>query len=376
MVNKAPVSRKSKAIESKPIETKRVKKSKTTVEDTLPLTEASETITNGGTSKELPPDNTLEPERPSNTAMPEDYSLLDEPKNLDSEGKVAKLCTYNVASLKAASQKGLLEYVKAENPEILCLQETKLQKAPEEDQYFSKSQFPFQAWWCSTAKKGYSGTAILSKFTPVSQFFGFKNAPELDSEGRVITVEFSDFYLVNAYVPNAGDKLVRLEYRLNWDKTMKDHLISLESTGKPVIYTGDLNVAHHPIDLANPKQNLKTAGFTQEERDSFSDQLKGDNSGKYSRIDVDRHFHPEEPKRYTFYSYRSGARSKGTGWRLDYFVVSESMLNRMVASDIRFSCYGASDHVPSVLWFKTEATVAALEDTPKKDLTFFFKSKK
>lgn len=199
------------------------------------------------------------PVRASNTTMPTDYSHLETPdavKEHTGPESIVKLCTYNVASIKSASKKGLLEYIQAEEPTLVCLQETKLQVAPS-DEYFTREQYPHQFWWCSTAKKGYSGTAVLSKLEPVSHFYGFKKHPQLDDEGRVITVEFADFILVTAYVPNAGDKLVRLSYRLEWDNVMTEHLNSLEETGKPVVYTGDLNVAHHPIDLSRPKDNLR-----------------------------------------------------------------------------------------------------------------------
>ncbi|KAJ9066593.1 hypothetical protein DSO57_1008232 [Entomophthora muscae] len=322
------------------------------------------------------------PVRATNITMPTDYSHLETPeavKEYSGPESVVKLCTYNVASVKSASKKGLLEYIKAEEPTLVCLQETKLQVAPNEE-YFTREQYPHQFWWCSTAKKGYSGTAVLSKLEPVSHFYGFKKQPQLDNEGRVITVEFADFFLVTAYVPNAGEKLVRLSYRLEWDVAMTDHLNSLEETGKPVIYTGDLNVAHHPIDLSRPKDNLKSAGFTIEERNSFTQQLAGGPNSRFPRVDVDRHFHPDEACRYTYHSYRSGARSKNIGWRLDYFVASRSFMPSILGTAIRFTCYGASDHLPSILWFKSKsplATTTSKAATPKRgqsSITSFFKS--
>ncbi|KAI9295388.1 hypothetical protein K502DRAFT_315811 [Neoconidiobolus thromboides FSU 785] len=305
-------------------------------------------------------------DRPTSLEMPKDYSILSTPeivKNYVSskDEKMIKLITYNVASLNAALKKGLKEYLNYENADFVCLQETKINERP-------LNLFPeynYQYWWPCQSKKGYSGTAILSKYPPIHSQYGF-NKNGLDLEGRVITLEFEPFFLVTCYVPNAGEKLKNLDKRMKFDELMKEHLLTLEQKGKSVIYTGDLNVAHQVIDLANPKTNLQSAGFSIQERESFTQQL---NEKNYPRIDVDRYFYPNERCRYTFYGYRSGARSKGNGWRLDYFIVSANFIPNVLASDVRFDCYGASDHLPVVMWFKVKNMKVELinKETSKED---------
>ncbi|KXN74098.1 hypothetical protein CONCODRAFT_76979 [Conidiobolus coronatus NRRL 28638] len=280
------------------------------------------------------------PTKHRNAKMPETYEF----KGLDNDEQI-KLVTYNVASLNASLKKGFKEYVLAENPTIISIQETKLQQPMRE--LFDKDVFPHTYWSCSGPdKKGYSGTAVLSKIKPLSVKYGL-GTPNMDTEGRVITLEFEKFYLVSVYSPNAGDKLVRLGYKEKWDKIMLEHLNELESK-KSVIYTGDLNVAHNPIDVAKPKEyENKVAGFTKEERLGFSNILSDE---KFKRVDVFRHFNPSETDCYTFFSWRGGCRAKGIGWRLDYYVVSESLVEKVKDIQIRRDCYGASDHLPLVMW--------------------------
>ncbi|ORX71998.1 hypothetical protein DL89DRAFT_265681 [Linderina pennispora] len=244
---------------------------------------------------------------PTNKTMPTDYSFIE-----PAPAGTLKLVSYNVNSLNAACKKGWKEYLKAEDPDVICLQETKMNQAPAF--LVSKTTYPFQYWHCSKTKKGYAGTA------------GPKGT---DNEGRVINVEFADFYL----------KLVRLDRRMKWDKYMDEHLAELEKT-KPVVYAGDLNVAHHPVDLARPDTNKRSAGFTVEEREGFTKILESAGRG------------------YTYFGYRAGARDRGVGWRLDYFVVSGALMDRVVDVVVRNQCYGASDHVPLVMYLKKGAEEA------------------
>ncbi|KAJ2796048.1 hypothetical protein H4R20_005669 [Coemansia guatemalensis] len=278
---------------------------------------------------------------PTNKTMPTDYSFL-----APSPNDCHKIVTYNVNSLSAACKKGFKEYVAAEDPDVLCLQETKANQPMAF--LMSKARYPHQLWHCSKAKKGYSGTAVFSKLKPLAVKYGFSADP-MDDEGRLITVEFDTFHLVACYVPNAGEKLVRLDRRLRWDKCMRAHLAALEET-KPVIYTGDLNVAHCAVDLARPDSNKRSAGFTVEERDSFTATLAGTS---YPRTDMFRHLHPAaRADAYTYFGYRGNCREKGIGWRLDYFVVSQPLMPRVADVLVRNQCYGASDHVPLVLFLR------------------------
>ncbi|KAJ2746607.1 hypothetical protein GGI20_001187 [Coemansia sp. BCRC 34301] len=255
-----------------------------------------------------------------------------------------KVVSYNVNSLNAACKKGFKEYLNAENPDVICLQETKANQPM--SFLVSKKTYPFQYWHCSKTKKGYAGTAVFSKIKPTGVKYGLGSSG-LDTEGRVISLEFGTFHFVACYVPNAGEKLVRLERRIEWDVRMSEYLTSLEAT-KPVIYAGDLNVAHHEVDLARPDSNRRSAGFTVEERDGFTALLNG---GKRPRIDAFRKLYPDAlAEGYTYFGYRSNCRERNIGWRLDYFVVSESLMQRVTDVFVRNECYGASDHLPIVLY--------------------------
>ncbi|KAJ3065287.1 hypothetical protein HK102_007938, partial [Quaeritorhiza haematococci] len=202
-------------------------------------------------------------------------------------------------------------------------------------------------WSHSEAKKGYSGVAVFSKTKPLKDTYGI-GISEFDDEGRTITLEYEDFFLIACYIPNAGSKLERLDYKVRYNAAMEAYIRGLEKK-KPIIWTGDLNVAHKEIDLARPKTNQKSAGFTPEERADFERIL---NKNSPPLIDTWRHLHPDQPNGYTYYSYRFQCRVKGIGWRLDYFVVSEKLMPRVVDSVIRSEAYGASDHVPIVLVLK------------------------
>eukprot|EP01112_Ceratiomyxa_fruticulosa_P013755 TRINITY_DN3885_c0_g1_i9.p1 TRINITY_DN3885_c0_g1~~TRINITY_DN3885_c0_g1_i9.p1 ORF type:complete len:386 (-),score=79.51 TRINITY_DN3885_c0_g1_i9:83-1240(-) len=247
-----------------------------------------------------------------------------------------KIISWNVAGYKSVSGKGFADYVKKENPDILCLQETKIEEAR-----VVKDALPpgYETFWyhAVSPNAGYSGTAIFSKTAPIKVTKGLGKKSH-DDEGRAITAEFPTFFLVNTYVPNSGRGLPNLKYRVNeWDKDLLAHLKSLESKGKPVIWCGDLNVAHLDIDIKN--RNPKLAGFTPEERQSFTDIL---NAGF---VDTYRHFYPTVTGSYTFWAFMGGARGKDVGWRLDYFIVSKSIIGRIHHSFIRKTVMG-SDHAP------------------------------
>ena len=244
-----------------------------------------------------------------------------------------KLISWNVNGIRAAIDKGLFDFVDSYSPDILLLQEVKAMR----EQVVLPEGFDWSVHWNAADKKGYSGVAVFSKEKPLSVTKGIGIA-EHDQEGRVLTLEYPEFFVVNVYTPNSQNELRRLDYRLTWDKEFREHLKSLENT-KPVIFCGDLNVAHEEIDLARPKANRKSAGFSDEERASFSELL---NSGF---IDTFRHFHPDEPDHYSWWSYRAGARGKNVGWRLDYFGISAHSIDRVKSASIHSEVMG-SDHCP------------------------------
>ena len=249
-----------------------------------------------------------------------------------------KLISWNVNGLRACVGKGFLEIFQKLDADIFCLQETKMQAGqldldlPGYHQYYNYAD-----------KKGYSGTALFTKKEPLNVTYGI-GVDVHDHEGRVITAEFEDFFFITVYVPNSQNELARLDYRMEWERDFLAYVKKLEET-KPVIYAGDLNVAHNEIDLKNPKTNHHNAGFTDEERAAFSRVL---NSGM---IDTYRYFYPDKTDIYSWWSYRFQARAKNAGWRIDYFVVSESLKDRLVSADIHTSIEG-SDHCPVELVIK------------------------
>jgi len=250
-----------------------------------------------------------------------------------------KLSSWNVDGLRAC--KGGADYLKHEMPDVLCLQETKVStdKLPEEMK--DQPDYPYR-YWLAAEKEGYSSVGLLSKTEPVSVEYGFKEGgEEHNSEGRLITAEFATFYLVTAYVPNAGRGLVTLDKRMDWDPRLREHLVALDKK-KPVIVCGDMNVAHTEIDLKNPKTNKKNAGFTQEERDGFTELLGAGFEDSF------RHFYPDKTDAYTFWTYMMGCRAKNVGWRLDYFLVSTRLLPKLADSIVRDQVFG-SDHCPITL---------------------------
>ena len=247
-----------------------------------------------------------------------------------------KLISWNVNGLRAVITKGFKEFFDTIDADIFCLQETKMQ----EDQIDDNIKNIFQnyySYWNSAEKKGYSGTAIFSKKQPIGVTYGI-GTEEHDKEGRVITLEFENFYMVNCYTPNSKRELERLEYRQIWEDEFRKYLLKLNET-KPVILCGDLNVAHKEIDLKNPKTNRRNAGFTDEERGKMTELLSA------GFTDTFRYLYPDKTESYSWWSYMFKAREKNAGWRIDYFIVSKSIEEKIEESYIYSEVLG-SDHCP------------------------------
>lgn len=249
-----------------------------------------------------------------------------------------KLVTWNVNGLRASWDKGFTEFVSSAQPDIICLQETKVLP----DQIDLSGLEGYAATFNPAVKKGYSGTLILSKVAPRCSTAGIR-IPEHDQEGRVQTMEFAELYLVNCYTPNSQRELARLDYRMQWDAAFRNYLAGLAKP-KPVLFCGDLNVSHQEIDLANPKSNRRNAGFTDEERAGFSALLEA------GFVDVFRNFDPS-PGKYTWWTYRGDARDRNIGWRLDYWLASASLLPHLSKCTILPNIMG-SDHCPVMLEIK------------------------
>jgi exodeoxyribonuclease-3 len=249
--------------------------------------------------------------------------------------KTMKLVSWNVNGIRAAVKKGLSEIIKDLDPDIFCIQETKAQD--QDVMAIASSIFGYELYLSSAVKKGYSGTAILTREKPSAFVYGM-GLLEHDQEGRVITLEYGDFYLVNTYVPNSGQELKRLNYRSEWDLNLLEFLKKLDEK-KPVIFTGDLNVAHEPIDLARPAANYnKTAGYTQVEIDGFKNLIQA------GFIDTFRKFYPDKVQ-YSYWNQRFNARAVNLGWRIDYFLVSERIIDKISDAFILDDVMG-SDHCP------------------------------
>ena len=243
-----------------------------------------------------------------------------------------KLISWNVNGLRACCDKGFRESFERLDADFFCLQETKMQAGQLDLQFEG-----YQSYWNYAEKKGYSGTAIFTRHQPLSVAYGI-GVEEHDHEGRVITLEMENFYLITVYVPNSQDELRRLAYRMTWEDAFLSYLKKLEEK-KPVVVCGDLNVAHQEIDLKNPKTNRKNAGFTDEERARFTTWL---NAGF---TDTFRYFYPDQKEIYSWWSYRFKAREKNAGWRIDYFVTSASLNDKLVDAKIHTDVFG-SDHCP------------------------------
>jgi len=251
-----------------------------------------------------------------------------------------KLASWNVNGFRACLKKGFLDSFAEINADIFCLQETKMMQGQAE--YDFGDTF-YHEYWYSAVKKGYSGTAVFSKIKPLDVFYGM-DISEHDQEGRIITLEYEKFFLINVYVPNSQGELQRLDYRMRWEDDFRDFVVSLDKN-KPVVICGDLNCAHREIDLKNPKTNTRNAGFTIEERDKLTLLL---NAGF---TDVYRHLNPDKHDAYTWWSYMPGVREKNVGWRIDYFLVSDRFMSDVSGAGIYPHIYG-SDHCPVDLSLK------------------------
>ena len=243
-----------------------------------------------------------------------------------------KFISWNVNGLRACVGKGFLDFFQQENADFFCLQETKLQEGQIDLDIPGYTQF-----WNYAQKKGYSGTAIFAKEPPISVAYGV-GVDELDTEGRMITLEYPEFYLVTCYTPNAQQGLARIDHRLKWDEAFRNYLVDLDKK-KPVIVCGDLNVAHQEIDLKNPSSNRGNAGFSDEERESFTKLLESGFTDSF------RHLYPDATGIYSWWSYRFNARKNNAGWRIDYFLVSNRLANQITATPIHNGVLG-SDHCP------------------------------
>lgn len=246
-----------------------------------------------------------------------------------------KYISWNVNGLRAVVGKNFAEVFKNLDADFFCLQETKLQAGQLD------LNFPgYQSFWNYADKKGYSGTAVFTKHTPLAVTYGM-GIDEHDHEGRIITLEMPDHFLVCVYTPNSQDELRRLDYRMQWEDAFRSYLLALDEK-KPVVVCGDMNVAHKEIDLKNPQTNHRNAGFTDEEREKFSVLLRS------GFTDTFRLLHPDETGRYSWWSYRFHAREKNVGWRIDYFLVSNRLTPRVALADIGSDIFG-SDHCPVIL---------------------------
>jgi len=246
-----------------------------------------------------------------------------------------KLVSWNVNGLRACIKKGFLDYFNKANADIFCIQETKLQEGQ-----IDLTLEGYHQYWNYAVKKGYSGTAVFTKDKPLSVKYDL-GIEEHDQEGRVITLEYDDFYLVNVYTPNSQRELARLDYRMKWQDDFKAFLKELDSK-KPVILCGDLNVAHKEIDIKNPESNRRNAGFTDEERQKMTELLEA------GFIDTFRYFYPDKEDAYTWWSYMRKSRERNIGWRIDYFIVSDRLKDRLIDAQIHSEVMG-SDHCPVML---------------------------
>ncbi len=256
------------------------------------------------------------------------------------KGEGMKLVSWNVNGLRAAMNKGFLEYFQSKDADFFCIQETKLQP----DQIDLNPE-GYHVFWNSAVKKGYSGTAIFTKHTPLNVYYGI-GAAQHDQEGRVITLEYDRFYMVTVYTPNSQRELLRLDYRMTWEEAFADYLLALDAK-KPVIVCGDLNVAHQEIDIKNPKSNVGNAGFTPQEREKMTRLLSR------GFVDTFRKLYPDAENRYTWWSYMMKARERNVGWRIDYFLVSQRIAPAVMDAGIEDHILG-SDHCPVTLELSLE----------------------
>ncbi|TCL39342.1 exodeoxyribonuclease-3 [Anaerospora hongkongensis] len=243
-----------------------------------------------------------------------------------------KLVSWNVNGLRACLNKGFIDFFTQIDADIFCVQETKMQEGQVDIELAG-----YEKYWNYAVKKGYSGTAVFTRLKPLAVTYGM-NHEEHDQEGRLITLEFDDFFLVNVYTPNSQRDLLRLDYRMKWEDAFREHLQQLDKS-KPVIVCGDINVAHQEIDLKNPKTNKRNAGFTDEERGKFTELLQGGFTDSF------RFLYPDKENAYTWWSYMMGARSRNIGWRIDYFLIS-NRLQEQVKEAVIYPEIMGSDHCP------------------------------
>lgn len=243
-----------------------------------------------------------------------------------------KLVSWNVNGLRACLNKGFIDFFTQIDADIFCVQETKMQEGQVDIELAG-----YEKYWNYAVKKGYSGTAVFTRLKPLDVTYGM-NHEEHDQEGRLITLEFDDFFLVNVYTPNSQRDLLRLDYRMKWEDAFREHLQQLDKS-KPVIVCGDINVAHQEIDLKNPKTNKRNAGFTDEERGKFTELLQGGFTDSF------RYLYPDKENAYTWWSYMMGARSRNIGWRIDYFLIS-NRLQEQVKEAVIYPEIMGSDHCP------------------------------
>ncbi|MDF2855483.1 MAG: exodeoxyribonuclease [Neobacillus sp.] len=249
-----------------------------------------------------------------------------------------KIVSWNVNGLRACVKKGFLDYFHEVNADIFCVQETKLQEGQ-----ISLDLEGYHQYWNYAEKKGYSGTAVFTKVEPISVRYGLGESHS-ESEGRILTLEYDEFFLVNVYTPNSQRDLARLSFRLEWEDQILEHLKALDQV-KPVVFCGDLNVAYSELDLRNPKSNLGNSGFTVEERGKMTSLLEA------GFVDSFRHFYPDKEGAYSWWSYMAKVRERNIGWRIDYFIVSKSLSERLTNADIHCDIMG-SDHCPVLVEFK------------------------
>lgn len=267
------------------------------------------------------------------------FSVFIQNRKLKQEGhNNMKLVSWNVNGLRACMEKGFLNFFQKADADIFCIQESKCRREQVELELPGYFQY-----WNSAEKKGYSGTAVFSRLEPLSVSYGM-GIEEHDHEGRLITLEYADFYMLTVYTPNSKRELLRLAYRMEWEDALRNYLLCLREK-KPVIICGDMNVAHEEIDLKNPKSNVRNAGFTEEERGKFTSLLE------CGFIDTFRYFYPDKTEMYSWWSYMFRAREKNAGWRIDYFCASEEMRDRLVSAAIHQEVMG-SDHCPVELVIK------------------------
>jgi exodeoxyribonuclease III len=248
-----------------------------------------------------------------------------------------KIISWNVNGIRACTKHGFLDYLDSEQPDIIGLQEVKA-KPDQNPIALELAERGYEIYWHAAERPGYSGTAVFTRITPISVQYGLSGAIEDDNEGRVTTLEFEDFYYTTVYTPNSKSALERLEYRIRWDQAFIARMCDLEMH-KPVIFCGDLNVAHMPIDLANPRENMGNAGFTEQERTGFKSMLEA------QFVDSFRHFYPDTAHSYTWWSNFFQARARNIWWRIDYHMVSPRLLSRLQSAFIRPEVKG-SDHCP------------------------------